>query len=183
MIRKQSDKGRPKKEGCQGKHRRDHETKDWDPEVECFKCCEVQWEGAIIKDRRWRERGRDEEYEVFIVSSWAWVWSSWPGDLLCSVLLRVLLHSLWPICQMASLCVVLCPHMVPHVFDLTVLLRYIITARWNIYILAVSVQIGAGRGCRIHIGCCGSQTGAVSITGWSVEIVGNPASGICVFRL
>lgn len=72
-------------------------------------------------DRRWRQKGRDEEYEVFIVSSWAWVWSSWPGDLLCSAPLRVLLHSLRPLCQMSSLCVVLGLHMFLHVFDLKVI--------------------------------------------------------------
>lgn len=64
----------------------------------------MQFEGATVRDRRWRQKGRDEEYEVFIVSSWAWVWSSWPGDLLCSAPLRVLLHSLRPLCQMSSLC-------------------------------------------------------------------------------
>lgn len=46
---------------------------------------------ATIRDRRLWEKGRDED---FIVSSWAWVWSSWPGDLLCSVLLPLPSQSL-----------------------------------------------------------------------------------------
>lgn len=49
-------------------------------------CAFMQREEAALRDRRWRQRGRDED---FIVSSWARVWSSWPGDLLCSVLLRL----------------------------------------------------------------------------------------------
>lgn len=167
-IRKEADKGRQKKEGCQGTERssKKHKTKDWDAKAECLKCYEVQWEGATIKDRRWRERARDEEYEVFIVSSWAWVWSSWPGDLLCSVLVPVLLHSRRPICQTAFLCFVLCLHTVLHMFDLmlTQLRCVIILFCVEIFtfkgFLCKLEQVEAVLGCRMHISCCRNQTGA-----------------------
>lgn len=45
--------------------------------------------GRKDRDRRWRQRRRgDGENEGFMISSWSRVRSSWPGDLLCSGLLR-----------------------------------------------------------------------------------------------
>lgn len=153
-----------------------HETEDWDPEVEGLKRCEVQWVGSAIKDIRWKERGRDEEYEDFIVSSWFWVWSSWPGDLLCSVLLRVLLHSLWPICQMASLCCFMCAYGPARVWpnDNCTVVWYYYYFTWKyLHFQPSCASLGSIKLLQESDWCCFNYR----------MICWNPASGICVSRL